>query len=224
LFGDESPRRASRKRSTERRLRRSINVAPHESAPFWTGVSVALLALAGITLGVAPAKQSVWADAGIAIAVLGALVLAGSVRLYFVHGGASQPTPLEGWLPERIEAAAMFARDRPVQGDKWYFDAMNDWDWANVNQMAFGEEGQKALAPDLVVSYREDPRTGHPDGFYPPHDGAEKDAAEKDRYYEQRLAWLTQTLARLKGKSWLRRLAAALAGQRTRESQRGGSD
>ena len=43
---------------------------------------------------------------------------------------------------------------------------MNTWDTANVNRLLFGEEGQTALAPDLVDSYREDPRTGHADGIF----------------------------------------------------------
>jgi hypothetical protein len=167
--------------------------SPHESALFWTGVAGGVLALAGVTLGVASAKQSVLADAGIAIAVFGALILAWAVRVYFVRRRAGQLTPLEEWLQERIAAAATLARQRGRRGNDWYFAEMNTWDTANVNRLLFGEEGQTALAPDLVDSYREDPRTGHADGIYPPHD-----AVDQDRYYEQRKAWLESTFGELR--------------------------
>jgi hypothetical protein len=104
-----------------------------------------------------------------------------------------EPSPLERWLNARLAAADILARQRAARGDRWYFDAMSDWDTTNVKRMAFGEGARDALAPELVEGYREEPRTGQADGIYPP-----QDAAEYDRYYEQRKAWIRATIEALR--------------------------
>lgn len=99
-------------------------------------------------------------------------------------------TTLETWLQARIVAVEKIARQRPMRGDKWYIDEMGRWDFANIREM---HDGENPVAPDLVLSYREDPRTGHTDGIYPP-----QDVAEYDRYYNQRTAWIRNTFSRLR--------------------------
>ncbi len=109
---------------------------------------------------------------------------------------ATPPTPLtslERWFQGRIAQADALARQRGVRGDDWYFAAMNDWDFTNLKRLAFDDGDQAALAPDLAPGYRDDPRTGQPDGSYPPHD-----TAEQDRYYGQRKAWLDETFRALR--------------------------
>ena len=106
---------------------------------------------------------------------------------------ARSSSPLEDWIQRRLSAADELAGQRSARGDDWYFSAMGDWDTANVKRMAFADGGRPALAPDLVNEYRADPRTGQADGIYPP-----QDAAEYDRYFEQRKASLKQTLNALR--------------------------
>lgn len=98
-------------------------------------------------------------------------------------------TELEKWLQARISRAEDLQRQRPVRGDEWYIAEMGKWDFENVQRM---HDGDDPLAPDLVLSYREDSRTGHTDGIYPPHD-----IPEYERYYGQRLTWMRGTLDRL---------------------------
>jgi hypothetical protein len=102
---------------------------------------------------------------------------------------AQTASGLERWIVSRLSEADMIARQRDVRADAWYFNEMGDWDTANCNRLAFGDDSHAPLAPDLIDSYRRDPRTGQTDGIYPPHD-----AAEQDRYYEQRKTWLRDTL------------------------------
>lgn len=49
---------------------------------------------------------------------------------------AEPPTPLEERLRQRTDEAGQLARQRSVRGDRWYHDAMSEWDTANVQQMA----------------------------------------------------------------------------------------
>ena len=129
--------------------------------------------------------------------VLGAvLMLAGIFLLFSGHwhrrgrrAESSPMTELEKWLQSRIVRAEELERQRPVRGDDWYIAEMGKWDFENVQRM---HDGDDPLAPDLVLSYREDPRSGHTDGIYPPHD-----MPEHERYYRQRLAWIRNTLDRL---------------------------
>jgi len=102
---------------------------------------------------------------------------------------AQEASPLERWIVSRLSEADTIARQRDVRGDAWYFREIGDWDTANCNRLAFGDESHPPLAPDLIDSYRRDPRTSQTDGIYPPHD-----TAEQDRYYEQRKTWLRETL------------------------------
>ena len=106
-----------------------------------------------------------------------------------VARSAQRPTPLEEWLRERIDEADAIARQRAVRGDPWYFEAMSQWDTANVQQMALDEP---AVAPDLVDAYRRDGRTGLVDGIPPPHS-----PGDYDDYYTRRLEWLETTLQQL---------------------------
>lgn len=103
------------------------------------------------------------------------------------------PSPLEEWIRQRLHDADELARQRDARGDKWYFSAMSDWDTTNVDLMGVNKTERPALAPELVNQYRSDPRTGHTDGVYPPHDDA-----EHDRYYQQRKASLNQILEALR--------------------------
>jgi hypothetical protein len=115
--------------------------------------------------------------------------LEGKVAELEAQVAAHTGSPLERWIVGRLSEADMIARQRDLRADDWYFNQMGAWDTVNCNRLAFGDETHAPLAPDLIGSYRRDPRTGHTDGIYPPHD-----AAEQDRYYEQRKTWLRETL------------------------------
>src|ERR1019366_2436364 len=78
---------------------------------------------------------------------------------------AQTASGLERWIVSRLSEADMIARQRDVRADAWYFNEMGDWDTANCNRLAFGDDSHAPLAPDLIDSYRRDPRTGQTDGM-----------------------------------------------------------
>lgn len=99
------------------------------------------------------------------------------------------PAPLEQWIEGRLSAQRVLARQRGVRGDNWYFGQMRDWDATNAFDMAM-----RGVAPELADEYRADSRNPrHVDGVEPPHLVAQHDA-----YFERRLAWLRDTLRRLR--------------------------
>ncbi len=113
---------------------------------------------------------------------------------------ASQRSPLEAWLEGRIEAHDMIVRERAVREEREYQEQMGDWDTQNVNELGgidsrtLKTDRSIALAPELVKSYRTNPRSpGRVDGIEAPHT-----ADVWDAYYERRLGWLKETLQRLR--------------------------
>ena len=103
--------------------------------------------------------------------------------------GRAAVSPLEQWLEQRIEEAARHKRERVVLGSPAYRTAMNGWDFQNVNDLLENH-------PSLVTGYR-----GNPPGHLP---GVEHEEA----YYDRQLAWLTETLHKLRDGS----TPAAIAG------------
>jgi hypothetical protein len=105
-----------------------------------------------------------------------------------------QASPLEEWLEGRIAEVKQIQSQRGARSDAWFYEKMDAWDFENVSQMY---EGPDALAPDLVDHYREDPRTGSPDGLKVARDGRSLLDGERDRYYGQRIGWMYATLNKL---------------------------
>src|SRR6202049_2822513 len=113
---------------------------------------------------------------------------------------ASQRSPLEEWLEGRIEAHDVIVRERAVREEREYQEQMGDWDTQNVNELGgidsrtLKTDRSTALAPELVKSYRADPRSlGRVDGIEAPHT-----TDVWDDYYERRLGWLRETHQRLR--------------------------
>jgi hypothetical protein len=105
-----------------------------------------------------------------------------------------QASPLEEWLEGRIADARQIQSQRGARSDEWFYEQMNAWDFENVSRM---HDGPDAIAPDLVDRYREDPRTGRPDGLKVDSDGRFIVQGERDRYYGQRIGWMHATLGSL---------------------------
>jgi hypothetical protein len=105
-----------------------------------------------------------------------------------------QLSPLEIWLAERVARADEFQSQRTARSDGWFFEEMGKWDVENVSQMI---DGPSPVAPDLVVRYREDPRTGNTDGLAVATDGHSLVDGERERYYGQRVAWMRAVLNKL---------------------------
>jgi hypothetical protein len=105
-----------------------------------------------------------------------------------------QASPLETWLEARLAEAEQMQSQRGARSDDWYYEQMNAWDFENVTRM---HDGPDAIAPDLVDRYREDPRTGRPDGLKVAPGGRSIVQGERDRYYGQRIGWMQATLGKL---------------------------
>jgi hypothetical protein len=88
--------------------------------------------------------------------------------------------PLEPWLGDRIAAHADLVRERAVRGDAWFFQALGQWDVRNTYEL------ETKVAPDLVDGYYRGDGTP---GYVPGHEEA---------YYDRQLAWLTDTLRKLR--------------------------
>ncbi|MFI4990252.1 MAG: hypothetical protein ACHQHO_04985 [Solirubrobacterales bacterium] len=111
--------------------------------------------------------------------------------------------PIEQWLRGRIDAHAVIEHERSVRTAREYMERLGDWDTRNVNDLAgldpgsFTFDRSAAVAQDLVVGYRADPRDPERvDGIEPPH-GIEQQQA----YGERRLEWLKARLRELDSKS-----------------------
>jgi len=167
---------------------------------FWTAIGTGLFAAAAILVAIGVAQKSstasVWSqplvDVGVVVCAAGIAVYALAFRAYF--GGGSEkvprePSPLERWIQRQLDAAATIGRDRHVQGDKWCFEKMGQWELALVNEMALNEE---PTAPGLVDAYRRNPLTELIDAIPPPHG-----TKEYDDYYRRRLDWLEKKLREL---------------------------
>lgn len=102
-----------------------------------------------------------------------------------------RPSLLEEWLEARISEVEQIQSQRGTRSDGWYYEQMDAWDFENVSRM---HEGPDAIAPDLIERYREDPRTGRPDGLKVASNGRSIDDSERDRYYGQRVGWMHATL------------------------------
>jgi hypothetical protein len=107
---------------------------------------------------------------------------------------AAPPSSLEIWLADRVAKAELLSGQRSARSDDWYFEEIGEWDTENISQM---HDGPSPVAPDLVISYREDPRTGRPDGLAVSDDRRSLVVGERERYYGQRLAWMRATLNKL---------------------------
>ncbi len=105
---------------------------------------------------------------------------------------------VEAWFQTRIHAAKEFGHSRRALGDDWYFRKMGSWDIENFDALI------EMKSNPVLSGYREDPRTGQPDGFRAPsRDLPEAEqrrqfASEYERYYAQRLKWLKRTSRRLR--------------------------
>jgi hypothetical protein len=105
------------------------------------------------------------------------------------RAGRRSPAPraepssrLEGWLDDRLQAQRLLARERPVQGDRWYFAKMGEWELATVEEMALDED---PVAPGLVDEFRRYKQPQGVPGIEPPHG-----VPEYDEYYGRRIEWL----------------------------------
>lgn len=109
------------------------------------------------------------------------------------RGFTSTPAPssrLEAWIEERLQAYQLLARERPVQGDSWYFTKMGEWELATVQEMALDEN---PVAPQLVDEFRRYRQPQGIPGIEPPHG-----VPEYDEYYGRRIGWLELTLSALR--------------------------
>jgi hypothetical protein len=83
-------------------------------------------------------------------------------------------------------------------GDDWYFRKMGVWDIENFDALI------EMKSNPALGGYRENSRTGRPDGFRAPsRDLSEAEqrrqfAKEYERYYTQRVRWLKRTYRRLR--------------------------
>ncbi len=98
--------------------------SPHESALFWIAVAGGVLVVGGVLVPVGVAlkspKQSVWAqpwfDAGIAVLIVGVLILAWSVRLYLVRN-PSTPKPKPETIDVRLQLLIRGQRGKELVAD-----------------------------------------------------------------------------------------------------------
>jgi len=100
------------------------------------------------------------------------------------------PSRLETWIHDRLEAQRLLARERPVQGDNWYFAKMAEWEVMTVQQMALDED---PVAPGLVDEFRRYKQPQAIPGIEPPHG-----VLQHDEYYGRRIEWLERALSALR--------------------------
>jgi hypothetical protein len=92
-----------------------------------------------------------------------------------------EPIPLEPWLEDRIAAYEALVRQRTARGDKWFFEALAQWDVRNTHELL------TRVAPDQV------------DGYYRGDGVPGYRLGEEEAYYERQHAWLIDKLRALRG-------------------------
>ena len=128
---------------------------------------------------------------------LAGMFRAAARRLGYEVAEPDRETHLERWARERLAVADEIRSDSRVgSGDVYYLGAMKKWDLENLEQLAETRE-------DLLVSYRENSRTGEkePGPRVTVEDGHRTIApGEWERYFDERVRWLQNAFGALQGR------------------------